>query len=170
MKKHSASVHEKKKNVIFANMLVLKSLTWKSTFNQSMKRRNFSGVNFAKSIFLKMVTWRAIFYQFMRERNHLCQICKFIAFSLKTGLKEHMSSVHENEKPFKCDLCALTFSINRGLKSHVASVQKKRKPFKCRTCEHSFFQKSGLSHHVASVHERKKLFQLTYWQKIFWKG
>ena len=37
-------------------------------------------------------------------------------------LKTHVSSVHEVEKPFKCDMCDYCCSRKSSLKRHIASV------------------------------------------------
>ena len=43
------------------------------------------------------------------------------------------------------------------MKNHVASVHEGKKPFKCESCDYRFAQKSDMKRHVALVHEGKKL-------------
>ena len=38
---------------------------------------------------------------------------------------------------------------------HIASVHEELKPFICEICDNSFSQKSKMNKHVMSVHERK---------------
>jgi KRAB domain-containing zinc finger protein len=56
----------------------------------------------------------------------------------------HVASVHEEEKPIKCDICDYRFSQKSQMKRHVASVHEEEKPFKCDICEYSFSQKSHI--------------------------
>ena len=46
----------------------------------------------------------------------------------KNDLKLHIASVHEGNKPFKCELCDHSFSRKDVLNRHVESVQKGIKP------------------------------------------
>ena len=69
--------------------------------------------------------------QFMRKRNHF-------SCSLKgTSLATHVSSVHEKNKPFKCDICDYKFSQVGDMNKHIVSVHEKKKLFKCEIC-HNF--------------------------------
>ena len=49
----------------------------------------------------------------------------------KGSMKVHVSSVHEEKKPFKCEICHHTCSQKGHLKKHVDSVHEGKKPFKC---------------------------------------
>jgi len=44
-------------------------------------------------------------------------------------LKLHISSIHEDNKPFKCSGCVLSFSQKCNLARHIESVHKKEKPY-----------------------------------------
>ena len=47
-------------------------------------------------------------------------------------MKEHISEIHEEgKKPFKCDICDHCFSQNGSLKIHMLPVHDEKKPFKC---------------------------------------
>ena len=46
-------------------------------------------------------------------------------------LKNHITSVHEGNRPLKCDTCETKFSEKGILDMHVNSVHEKKKPFKC---------------------------------------
>ncbi len=37
---------------------------------------------------------------------------------------------------------------------HIESVHEKIKPFKCKVCENSFTRNSGLRSHIKNVHEK----------------
>ena len=65
-------------------------------------------------------------------------------------------SVHEEKKPFKCDICDYRCSQKSNMNKHVASVHEGKKPFKCDICDYSFSQKSVMKSHVESVHGGKK--------------
>ena len=50
---------------------------------------------------------------------------------LKSYLKSHVESVHENRKPHKCTVCNYSCSQKSTLKMHVVSVHENEKPYKC---------------------------------------
>ena len=66
------------------------------------------------------------------------------------------ASVHEEKKPFKCDICDYRCSYKGSMNRHVSSVHEEKKPFKCDICDYSFSQKSVMKSHVESVHGGKK--------------
>ena len=70
-------------------------------------------------------------------------------------LNEHIASVHEGKKPFKCDKCEVYFGLKYDLNLHIASVHEGKKPFKCEICDDQFELKHELNEHIASVHEEK---------------
>ena len=74
-------------------------------------------------------------------------------------MKIHVTSVHEKEKPCKCDFCEANFSLQSNLKKHIAFVHEGKKPFKCDVCDYICSQKWILVKHVSSVHEKKKPLQ-----------
>ena len=47
-------------------------------------------------------------------------------FSYKHILNEHIESVHEGKKSFKCNICYTAFSQKRDLSKHMESVHKGR--------------------------------------------
>ena len=61
-------------------------------------------------------------------------------------MKKHVVSVHEGNKPFKCDVCEYTSPQTVDFKKHVASVHEGKKPFKCKICDKSISGKSNLDH------------------------
>ena len=56
--------------------------------------------------------------QFMIERSH--SNLKFVTnrSSRKGNLKNHVASVHEDNKPFKCDTCEYSCSEKQQMKLH----------------------------------------------------
>ena len=44
--------------------------------------------------------------------------------SRKSTMKTHVSMVHEEKKPFKCDICDYRCSQKSTIKTHVASVHE----------------------------------------------
>ena len=47
---------------------------------------------------------------------------------------QHVASVHEGKKPFKCENCDKSFFYKSDMNKHVASVHEGKKPFKCEKC------------------------------------
>jgi Zinc finger, C2H2 type len=47
-----------------------------------------------------------------------CKIC-FKTFKYRWYLKPHIASVHERQKPFKCDKCGTELGSKRALKIHI---------------------------------------------------
>ena len=80
---------------------------------------------------------------------------------------EHIESVYEAKKQFKCDICNYSCSIKKTMKTHVASVHKGKKPFKCNDCDKVFFLKGSLKTHIDLVHEGKKPFKCNVCQVAY---
>ena len=96
-----------------------------------------------------------------RKKPFKCETCDATfarknKFTRKDNLNIHIATVHEEMKPFKCDICKAEFRHKVNLNTHIAKVHEKMKPFKCDTCEAKFTQKSKLNTHVATVHEEMK--------------
>ena len=84
--------------------------------------------------------------------------------SNKANLKMHIESVHEQKKPFKCNICDVGFSHKGYLDKHI---HEEKKPFKCNDCGTSYSRKGNLNRHIKSVHERKEPFKCNYCDKAF---
>ena len=67
---------------------------------------------------------------------HKCPCCEFTS-GMKLNVKKHIDEVHEG----KCNICQKSFKTTRRLKDHILSVHEKRKPYKCPNCHYrSSFQ------------------------------
>ena len=96
----------------------------------------------------------------MRIRNHLnVKFVNICSCAKKCNMNRHIKMVHEEKKPFKCELCDKSFFQKVDRKKHVESIHEGKKPFKCELCDKSFSQKGSRKIHVESVHEGKKPFQ-----------
>ena len=47
----------------------------------------------------------------------------------------------------------LKFATNKQLKYHMSSVHEKEKPFNCNLCDYSSVTKSNFNRHISDVHE-----------------
>ena len=77
-------------------------------------------------------------------------------------MTNHVSSVHEKKKPFKCGYFEYSCSLISNMYTHDASVHEKKKPFHCSICDKSFFNKQKMKSHVGSVHEKKNHSNVTF--------
>ena len=50
-------------------------------------------------------------------------------------MNNHVASVHDNKKPFKCEICDYRCSQKGDLSKHFTAVHEKKKPFKCEICD-----------------------------------
>jgi hypothetical protein len=81
-------------------------------------------------------------------------------------MKEHVKIVHENWKPFKCDVCDYASARKGELKRHVVSAHEEKKHFtsahkeikvlKCKLCPLICSTRYFMKKHFESVHENKK--------------
>jgi uncharacterized Zn-finger protein len=53
-------------------------------------------------------------------------------FRFKSGLNEHIKTVHEGLKPFACKLCASKFGQLGNLKHQIKTVHENLRPFECK--------------------------------------
>ena len=59
------------------------------------------------------------------------------------------------------------FTQASHVRIHISSVHEKNKPFECEICQMSFAEKGKLTRHIASVHEKKRLFKFDSCPKTF---
>ena len=60
--------------------------------------------------------------------------------------------VHEQLRPFKCDLCGKSFSTKQSLKFHVEAVHDRKRNYACDECSIRFNCKHLLLRHVKKTH------------------
>ena len=86
-------------------------------------------------------------------RPYECEICNH-KFKLKSALTKH-EKLHETSKDISCSLCDQTFSHINYLKSHMKYRHgQSEKSFKCDLCVTSFFYKSKLTSHILRMHKK----------------
>ena len=59
-------------------------------------------------------------------------------------LKRQIESVHEGNKPFKCNTCNVNFAGKQNLNVHIASLHEWKKDFKCKICDVNFAKEQNL--------------------------
>lgn len=78
--------------------------------------------------------------------------CKVCGKKLKsTSMRTHMSSVHQQLRKHKCDLCDMIFKTAGTLAKHKFSHTKTR-PFNCTMCSTGYYQNEYLRKHFERVH------------------
>ena len=79
------------------------------------------------------------------QKPFLCNICKS-KFPLKCTLSKHMN-MFTWEKPIKCENCDVAFGDTYKLKKHMTTVHKEKRLFECNICNDTFKSKLGLDGH-----------------------
>jgi len=75
-------------------------------------------------------------------------------------LKKHLRT-HENAKPFECSVCNKKFSYKSGLKDHVSLVHDGGGRLQCSYCQMKFMRESQLKIHVR-VHTNESHFNALF--------
>lgn len=86
------------------------------------------------------------------ERRYMCDRCGF-AFGMKSNLKRHVATVHEDRRLFRCKMCESAFGLKQNLTTHVRVKHEKRRPFVCGVCGLAFGYKQVLQNHQRSIHQ-----------------
>ncbi|CAD7079290.1 unnamed protein product [Hermetia illucens] len=91
------------------------------------------------------------------------------SFAMKTTLKNHLISKHQDIKVFSCELCPRKFALATYLKSHMAVHKRQRmKAFKCDQCPKSFVTRNAAKHHMlVHVQDPNVFFQCDHCSKKF---
>lgn len=85
------------------------------------------------------------------KRLFPCGQCGFV-FGMRSNLKRHISTVHEDRRGFRCGICAASFGLKQNLVTHVRVKHERRRPFACETCGLTFGYKQVLQNHVRNIH------------------
>ncbi|XP_015834141.1 zinc finger protein OZF isoform X23 [Tribolium castaneum] len=91
-----------------------------------------------------------------REKFYQCSYCPR-AFVSRCHLKNHIITVHEQQRNFSCDYCDYRTNYKASLKSHEISVHTKDYPFKCDLCNLGYFQEAQFKRHRQFQHEGQRL-------------
>ena len=83
-----------------------------------------------------------------REKPFACHVCG-ARFGHEGNMVRHISSVHKNERKFKCDVCDKSFNLRSALKIHHR-IHTGEKPHTCDICGISFSDPSTLYKHKAT--------------------
>ena len=77
------------------------------------------------------------------------------SFKLKNCLNNHVISVHQDRKDFKCDRdnCQKSFSLKTNLVVHIKMVHDNIRDKICDACGKGFSSTNNLKKHVRTVHE-----------------
>ena len=85
--------------------------------------------------------------------SFLCDQCNFTC-NAKAPLKNHISRVHGDERPFVCLYmnCNKSYAKRGDLNTHEKYSHVKLKKFKCNMCAMKFINAGKLSKHVNQIH------------------
>lgn len=86
-----------------------------------------------------------------KEKKFECDICGF-AFGMKSNLKRHVMTVHEDRRGWHCNICGASFGLKQNLGTHVRVKHEKKRPFTCDACGVSFGYKQVLQNHRRNIH------------------
>ncbi|KAG5679410.1 hypothetical protein PVAND_008977 [Polypedilum vanderplanki] len=103
-----------------------------------------------------------------------------LVFNLKGNLKKHIKQVHDQERPFQCDICGISLKTKNHLVNHLKIHENPKKcpicsiilpnidahikrhkqvksTFTCSQCNRECATKQALNEHIQRIHERKPL-------------
>lgn len=90
----------------------------------------------------------------LKKRVFPCPQCGFV-FKMRSNLKRHISTVHEDRRTFVCDICQMSFGLKQNLVTHVRVKHERSRPFVCDKCGMTFGYKQVLQNHVRNIHTRR---------------
>ena len=76
-----------------------------------------------------------------------------MAFAILWKLKNHVKTVHEGRKDYKCSQCDKFFSQQGNLKAHIKTIHEGVKDFRCDICGDAFGYSYELKKHTKTFHE-----------------
>ena len=88
---------------------------------------------------------------------HLCHTCNE-EFSSKSETLCHIGKKHKDQRPYKCEFCALAFNVKVHFKGHILGVHEKRGKEERKVCQicNKSVRSPYLPKHIKEVHENKK--------------
>lgn len=90
-----------------------------------------------------------------KKRSFPCPQCGFV-FKMRSNLKRHIATVHEDRRSFVCDICQTSFGLKQNLVTHVRVKHERSRPFACDICGMTFGYKQVLQNHVRNIHSRRQ--------------
>ena len=70
--------------------------------------------------------------------------------------EQHIHSVNEDPKNYKCENCGKSVTTARYLKLHIHTIHEGHRDHKCKSCDKSFYQAPHLRKHIHTIHEGHK--------------
>lgn len=86
-----------------------------------------------------------------KAKRFKCESCGS-AFSMRSNLRRHVKTVHEDRRGWRCDICGAAFGLKQNLCTHVRVKHEKLRPFTCDACGGTFGYKQVLQNHRRSIH------------------
>ena len=123
----------------------------------------------SNNIKTKQVNFNTVFVssQVQTPKNkHFCEKCNK-NFSTITNLKNHIMTIHEHNRPFKCPFpnCEKSYSIQSRLHSHL-KIHSAIKPYICKICNKGFNEKGNLKTHQR-FHSNLRPFKCNFCDKSY---
>ncbi|XP_073841737.1 uncharacterized protein isoform X1 [Musca autumnalis] len=116
---------------------------------------------------------------FQKHRKTKCQLsvsttaipCPYCSkeFSTTLNLKQHIRTIHSQNKKHTCQLCDKQFATLDHLKKHVLSLHQNERKHVCNICSKRFTQLCHLKQHLA-IHTTGKQFECTECPDKFWRN
>ena len=69
----------------------------------------------------------------------------------KGDMIKHVTSEHDDKRPFECELCDYRCSFKSNMNKHVTAVHEKKNQFKCEMYDYSCSLKCNMSRRVALI-------------------
>lgn len=84
-------------------------------------------------------------------KTYQCKICG-TSFAIKSNLKRHISTVHEDRRQYMCRICGMSFGLKQNLDTHIQAKHEKKRPYHCDLCGSRFGYKHVLQNHSRNIH------------------
>ena len=79
----------------------------------------------------------------VKKCKNVREICKS-EFKQNCDLNQHISIVHNENVPFRCNLYEKDLIHESPLNKHKSSVHERKKPYTCQDCNTCFYEKADL--------------------------